>query len=56
MAAQTGRVAEASVLSNLFPAVTVLLAVMLKEPLPGLQRLGLLVTLLAVPLVTWVAG
>nr|WP_274705009.1 DMT family transporter [Deinococcus geothermalis] len=52
VAAQTGRLAEASVLSNVYPAFTVLLAlVMLRERLRVDQWWGLAATLLAVPLI-----
>ncbi|WP_045234992.1 DMT family transporter [Deinococcus pimensis] len=52
VAAQTGRLAEASVLSNVYPAFTVLLAlVVLRERLRPDQWWGLGVTLLAVPLI-----
>ena len=52
VAAQTGRLAEASVLSNVYPAFTVLLAlVMLRERLRVDQWWGLVATLLAVPLI-----
>lgn len=52
VAAQTGRLAEASVLSNVYPAFTVLLAlVTLRERLRGDQWWGLAATLLVVPLI-----
>lgn len=52
VAAQTGRLAEASVLSNVYPAFTVLLALLvLRERLRMDQWWGLAATLLAVPLI-----
>lgn len=54
IAAQTGFLAEASVLSNLSPAVTVLLAVLfLRERPRAAQWWGLAATLTAVPLIAW---
>ena len=52
VAAQTGRVAEASVLLNVYPAFTVVLALLvLRERLRVDQWWGLAATLLAVPLI-----
>ncbi|UBV44745.1 EamA family transporter (plasmid) [Deinococcus taeanensis] len=52
IAAQTGRLAEASVLSNAYPAFTVLLALLvLRERLRLDQWWGLWITLLAVPMI-----
>lgn len=56
LAAQTGLLAEASVLSNLYPAVTALLAILfLRERLRGEQWWGVAATLTAVPLIAWPA-
>lgn len=53
LASQSGRVDLAAVLSSLFPGVTVLLAwLVLKEQLSNSQRLGILVSLLAIGLMT----
>ena len=53
VAAQTGRLAEAGVLSNLYPAATALLAVViLRERLRADHGWGLAATLLAVPFIT----
>lgn len=52
LAAQSGHLAEASVLSNVSPAVTALLAfLLLRERLRRTQWLGIGVTLVAVPLI-----
>lgn len=52
IAAQTGRLAKASVLTNVYPAFTLLLALLvLPERLRGEQWAGLALTLVAAPLI-----
>ncbi len=53
LAAHTGRLDVAAILSSLYPAVTVLLAsIILKERVTRLQAVGILVALVAVPLIS----
>jgi drug/metabolite transporter (DMT)-like permease len=53
-ASQTGRLDAAVVLSSLYPAVTVLLArFILREHFTRWKALGMLATLLAVPMIAW---
>jgi drug/metabolite transporter (DMT)-like permease len=53
LAAQSGRLDVASILSSLYPAVTVLLAALiLRERVTRLQALGILVALIAIPLIS----
>ena len=53
LATHTGRLDVAAILSSLYPAVTVLLAsIMLKERVTRLQAVGILVALVAVPLIS----
>jgi drug/metabolite transporter (DMT)-like permease len=53
LAAQTGRLDIAAVLSSLYPGTTALLAwLILKEHISGNQRLGILIALLAIGLMT----
>jgi drug/metabolite transporter (DMT)-like permease len=52
LSAQSGRLDVASVLSSLYPAVTVVLAwALLKEQIGRVQGIGILVALMAIPLV-----
>ena len=53
LATHTGRLDVAAILSSLYPAVTVLLAsIILKERVTRLQAVGILVALVAVPLIS----
>jgi drug/metabolite transporter (DMT)-like permease len=53
LAAHTGRLDVSSILSSLYPAVTVLLAaIVLRERVTRLQAIGILVALVAIPLIS----
>ncbi len=53
LATHTGRLDVAAILSSLYPAVTVLLAtIILKERVTRLQTIGILVALVAIPLIS----
>jgi drug/metabolite transporter (DMT)-like permease len=53
LATHTGRLDVAAILSSLYPAVTVVLAsIVLKERVTRLQALGILVALVAIPLIS----
>jgi drug/metabolite transporter (DMT)-like permease len=52
LAAQSGRLDAATVLSSLYPAVTVILArMLLKEPIARVQAVGILAAVVAIPLI-----
>lgn len=54
LALHYGRLDVAAVLSSLYPASTVILArIFLKEHLSGVQRLGMISAIIAVPLIAW---
>jgi len=53
LATHAGRLDVAAVLSSLYPAVTVLLAaILLKERVTRLQAVGILVAVVAIPLIS----